>query len=198
MNGGHSRRLWWQATAVIAVGAFTVCAVLVTGESDLARAPSWLLPVLVGLVAVASAFEVRVRLKSTVVAAAWTDAAILVCIVSLPSAWVPACVAVGVMLGKLLTRLSPFKSAYNAAKDALAATAGLFVAMELGLGPGDPFAQPWSLLLVALALTATEHLIGVPVLSLASQTSWRRILFTNADIKLAFFLGKVCVALLTL
>ena len=44
------------------------------------------MPAQVLLVAVASSAVVRVRVRSTVVGTAWTDAAILVCVVCLPPA----------------------------------------------------------------------------------------------------------------
>jgi diguanylate cyclase (GGDEF)-like protein len=194
--------LRWLATTVVAAGAVaTVCAFLVfrDTESDGTGVHPRVLAALVVLVAVGSFASVRVRLQSAVVAAVWTDAAILVCVVSLPPAWVPLTVALGVLVAKLFSRISPYKAAYNAAKDALTATVGVVVALQFGVADAaDPLARPWQLLLVAVAVTAAEHLIGVPVLALASTTPWRRVLCLNGDIKILLFLGKTAVAMLTL
>ena len=62
----------------------------------------------------------------------------------------------------------------------------------------DPLARPGQLVLVALTVTLTQHLIGTPVLALASSTRWTRIVRADADIKVASFVGKTLVALLTL
>jgi diguanylate cyclase len=180
-------------------GLLVVTTVLFGLDDDLGDTPAWLLPALTGLVAVASASVVYVRQRSAVVGWAWTDAATLICIVWLPAAWVPLCVGTGVLVAKLLRRVTPFKSAYNAAKDALAATAGLMVAVPLGVaGSADPLAHPWHLVLVALAVMVVENVVGVPVVALASATPWHRVLRTDGALKVFSFAGKLAVALLTL
>jgi diguanylate cyclase len=198
----RAQTLRWLGTAVVAAGLVAVGGVLVALNQNLTHTSTWLLPALTGLVAVASAAVVRARLRSTVFGTAWTDAATLICIVWLPSAWVPLCVGTGVLVAKLLRRVSPFKAAYNAAKDALAATAGLAVAIHLGVADtgftGDPLQRPWQLAVVALTVAAAENLVGVPVLAAVSRTPWHRVLRTDGDIKLASFAGKFAVAVLTL
>lgn len=190
--------LRWMAASVIVAGSLVAALVVVLIDEDLGRTPAWLLPAMTGLVAVASAAVVRVRLRSAVVAAGWTEAAIVVCIVVLPSAWVPLCVGCGVLLAKLLARVSPFKAAYNAGKGTLAAGAGLVVAVLVGVAESTaPLSQLWQLVVVAAIVTLTENAIGVPVLALASATSWHRVLLTNWDIKLSSFGGKLSVAILT-
>jgi diguanylate cyclase (GGDEF)-like protein len=180
-------------------GAVVIGTALTTLDADLSDTPAWVLPALGLLVAIASAAAVPLRLRSTVVGAAWTDAAILICIVSLPPAWVPLCVGAGVFVAKLVGRVSRFKSAYNAAKDALSATVGLVVALALGLADSpNPLSRPWEVAVVAFAVALSEHLIGVPVLTLASALPWRQVLYTNGDIKIALLVGKVAVAMLTL
>jgi hypothetical protein len=54
------------------------------------------MPAQVLLIAVASSAVVRVAVRSTVIGTAWTGAAILVCVVCLPPAWVPLTVLIGV------------------------------------------------------------------------------------------------------
>jgi diguanylate cyclase (GGDEF)-like protein len=193
--------LRWLATTVVVVGALATVGAFFVFD-DVAAASSVhprLVAALVVLVAVGSFASVRVRLQSAVVAAAWTDAAILVCIVSLPPAWVPLTVALGVLVAKLFSRISPYKAAYNAAKDTLSATVGVVVAIQLGVANvDDPLSRPWHILLLALVVTVSEHLIGVPVLALASTTPWRQVLCLNGDIKILLFLGQTAVAILTL
>ncbi len=195
----RGRTVCWPAYAVAAAGGIAMATVLVVLDEQLGPTHTWLLPALAGLVAVASAAVVRVRLRSVVVGTAWTDAAILVCIAVLPSAWVPLCVGSGVLIAKLLRRVSPFKAAYNAGKDALSATAGLIVAIQLDVAAvSNPLSRPVDLVIVALTVAAAEYLIGVPVLAMASATPWHRILRTDGDIKVASFAGKLAVAMLTL
>lgn len=160
---------------------------------------AWLPPVVFGLVVIASAAAVRVRVRSAVAVMTWTDAAIVVAIVGLPPAWVPLCVGLAVFVAKTLRQVEPAKAAYNAGKDALAATAGLALAIPLGVANiGDPLAHLLELLLVAVTVTAVQHLIGAPVLALAAGVRWTRILRTDADIKAASFVGKSLVAGLVL
>ena len=85
------------------------------------------------MVAIASSAVVRIRVRSANVGTAWTDSAILICIVTLPSAWVALDVFTGVLIAKLFCRISPYKALYNAGKDALSATAGVAVALHFGL-----------------------------------------------------------------
>ena len=195
----RGRTLRWLATGVMVVALCCVIAVLFGLDDDLGDTPAWLLPALTGLVAVASASVVYVRQRSAVVGWAWTDAATLICIVWLPAAWVPLCVGTGVLVAKLLRRVTPFKAVYNAAKDALAATAGLLVAVPLGVaGAADPLARPWQLVLVAVTVMVAENVIGVPVVALAAGTPWHRVLRTDGALKLFSFAGKLAVGILTL
>jgi len=193
--------LSWLTTSVVAAGAVAIVAAFLAFDDAAATGGvhARLLAALLVLVAVGSFASVRVRLQSAVVAVAWTDAAVLVCVVSLPPAWVPLTVAIGVLTAKLFSRISPFKAVYNAAKASLSATAGVIVAMHLGVANvDDPLSRPWQVLLVSLAVGASEHLIGVPVLALASKARWKQVLCLNGDIKILLFLGQTAVALLTL
>jgi diguanylate cyclase (GGDEF)-like protein len=197
------RLLTSTAMVVGAVAVFSSFAFLDRGlgsglDSGLDQRNRWAPAAAAVLVAVASAAVVRVRLRSAVAGTPWTDAAILICIVVLPPAWVPLCVGVGVLVAKLATRVSLARSAYNAARDAVAAAAGVLVAWPLGIGGGIDDSLPvWAMLPVALAVAAAEHAIGLPVLSTASGTSWLKVLRTNGDIRLASLLSQIAVAMLT-
>jgi diguanylate cyclase (GGDEF)-like protein len=197
--GERAGALRTLATVVVIGGAVAVVAVLTLFGGAQSDAPVWLPAAVTGLVFVASSAVVRLRIRSAVTGTGWTDAAILVAIVVLPPAWVPLCVGLGVLIAKLLCRLVPFRAAYNAAKDAIAATVGLQVAIELGVaGVSDPLTRLLPLAAVAGSVAVTEYLIAIPVLSLASGTPWRRVLRANADIKAASAVGKFGVAVLTL
>src|SRR5215813_7784659 len=151
---------------VIGLAVLVSVAFLTLTHDSLAGFRAWLLPALIGLVAVASSAVVRVRLRSTVIGTTWVDAAILICIVYLPPAWVPLCVGTGVLVAKLLMRVTPIKAAYNAAKVGLA--------LGVAFAP-RPLAHPAELFAVTLAAGVTEYVIGVPVLALASGMRWKRI-----------------------
>jgi diguanylate cyclase (GGDEF)-like protein len=194
------RALPWLTGAVIAAGLIAVAAQSLLLDPGLRGVPAWLVPMYVVMVAVASAAVVRIRVRSAVAGTSWTDSAILICIVTLPPAWVGPDVLAGVILGKLLVRLPPYKALYNAAKDTLSASAGLLVAVHFGLTRDGvtPLAQPLPLILVALTITVVEFAVGVPVLALVSHTPWYRVHRDDADIKAAFFAGKLVVTVLTL
>jgi diguanylate cyclase (GGDEF)-like protein len=195
-----------QALATAVIAAAPVAAALVFLGFDrggfghsLAGLPVWALPTLTLLVAVASAAVVRVRLRSTVAGTGWTNAAILVCIVCLPPAWVPICVGAGVFGAKLAGRVAVFKAGYNAARGMLAAIAGVLVAVPLGIaGAANPLARAAAIVPVALAVGVAEYAIGLPVLALASATPWRRVLASNGDIKATAFVSQVAVAILAI
>ena len=153
------------ATAVIGAGLGTAVLFLILFSDDLDGRPSWLLPSLAGLVAVASAAVVRVRMRSTAVGTAWTDAAVLVCIVWLPAGWVP-------------TLCWHRRTAREADQHGSPGEIGLQRRQghivgrsrrrrggcpgRLGHG-GHAAAQPWAVLLVGLTVAMTETSIGVPV-----------------------------------
>ncbi len=183
--------------AVIAAGLAAAVIQFLTLDGELAGKPVWLVPIHVVMVAVAGAAVVRVRVRSAVAGTSWTDAAILICIVSVPVGWVAPVVLAGVFLGKLAGRVRPYKALYNASKDALSATAGVMVALSLGLaGVPNPLTHPVALILVAITIEAVEFVVGVPVLALVSKTPWYRVHRDDADIKAAFFVGKLLVTVL--
>src|SRR5262249_27083660 len=129
---------------------------------------------------------------------AWTDSAILLCVVMAPPELVDAMVLLGVLAGKLLRGVRPYRALYNASKDALSAGAGLLVASQLGLTHGNPLHNPLALARVAITITVVEFAIGAPVLALVSGTPWWRLHRDDADIKAGFFVGKLLVSMSTL
>ncbi len=188
---------------MIAAGLVAAAVAPILFGTHLNGKPPWVVPVHVFMVAAASAAVMRIRVRSAIAGTSWTDSAILICIVSLPSGWVGPDVLAGVFLGKLIGRVRPYKALYNASKDALSATAGLLVAIHFGLtsaaGPMQVVRDhPLELVLVALTITVVEFAIGVPVLALVSRTPWYRVHRDDADIKAAFFAGKLTVTILTL
>lgn len=195
----RERALRWLVGTVTVLGVLVIGAFLVLRHDNLSRTSPWLLPVLTGLVAVSSAAAIRVRLRSTMIGTTWVDAAILICVVQLPPAWVPLCVGSGVLVAKLFLRVTPVKAVYNAAKDALSASAGLLVALQLGVAwSPHPLSRPLQLFAVSLASAIMAYLIGVPVLALASGMRWKRVLCNGGLTKVGGFLGKFAVAVLAL
>jgi diguanylate cyclase len=196
---GRWQPLCWLTGGVIGAGLVAVAVQLTTLDGDLSSMPVWAVPMHVVLTAVASAAVVRVRVRSATIGTAWTDAAILICIVSMPHSWVALNVLGGVLIGKLFRRVSPYKALYNASKDALSATAGVLVALYFGLPQGqDALSRPLVLILVAVTVTTVEFAVGAPVLALVSQVPWYRVHAADVDIKLAFFAGKLTVTVFTL
>jgi diguanylate cyclase (GGDEF)-like protein len=191
--------------AVIASGVAVCLTNLVLRNHTLAGVRYWLLPAITVLVAVASSAVVRVRLRSATVGTSWTDPAIVICVVTVPPAWVPVCVGVGVFGAKLLGRVSANKAAYNAAKDSLAAATALLVAVPLGVAAGisttgtrAALGHPASLVAVAVTVALAQYAIGVPVLAVASAARWTQVVRHGGLTKVLAFIGKFAVALLTL
>jgi len=196
---GPKDALPWLMGGVIAAGLVAVLLQTILLDAGLQGVPGWLVPIYVVMVATASAAVVRIRVGSATAGTSWTDSAILLCIVSLPTGWVGPVVLAGVFLGKLLGRVRPSRALYNASKDALSATAGLLVALLLGLPHAEAaITQPHMLILIALTITVVEFAVGVPVLALVAKTPWRRVHRDDADIKAAFFAAKLVVTVLTL
>ncbi|HEY7223358.1 MAG TPA: bifunctional diguanylate cyclase/phosphodiesterase [Micromonosporaceae bacterium] len=195
----HGSALPWLTGAVIAAGLAAVALMPVLVDADFDGMQPWLVPADLVMVAAASAAVVRVRVRAAVAGTSWTDSAILICIVSLPAGWVGPDVLAGVLIGKLLGGVRPYKALYNASKDALSACAGLLVAIQFGLsGAANALSQPVAVVLVAVSITAAEMAVGLPVLSLVSRTPWYRVHRADADIKAAFFAGKLLVTVLVL
>lgn len=198
-NRGPRITLPWLTGGVIAAGLLAVVLQPIVLHAGMRDIPTWAVPVHVVMVAVASAAVVRIRVRSATAGTSWTDSAILLCIVSLPAGWVVPVVLAGVFLGKLVNRVRPYRALYNASKDALSATAGLLVALYLDLPQAEAaITQPHRLILVALTITVVEFAIGVPVLALVAKTPWYRVHRDDADIKAAFFAGKLVVTIVTL
>src|SRR5262249_38791601 len=76
--------LRWLTTSVVVAGAVAIVGAFLAFDDGAASGGvhARLLAALLLLVAVGSFASVRVRLQSAVVAVAWTDAAVLVCVVS--------------------------------------------------------------------------------------------------------------------
>jgi diguanylate cyclase len=191
---GRAHRL---ATAVIMAGMLVVADAAARWRADLEHTSPWRPGALCLLVAVANLAVVRVRLRSAMVARDWTAAAVLVAIVAGPPGYLVGTVFLGVFAAKLVRRLPPFKAAYNAAKDALCAAAGLAVALPLGVvGTLSPVRHWPALLAIALVMEACDVLVGLPVLVLASGETGLRILRMDADLVLVGVFGKFLVGLL--
>ncbi len=199
VRDGRTTLLRLLTTTVMAAGLLAVGLSFAVFDRGLGHLNPWIPVLATLLVVLGSAAVVRVRMRSTLAGTPWTDAAILVCVAVLPPAWVPLCVGVGALVAKLIGRVAPAKSGYNAARDALAATAGILVALPLGVaGMGDVGSRLWAMIPVAVAVVAAEHAIGLPVLSVSSGSGWLRVLRTNGDIRAASLVGQVAVAMLAL
>ncbi|MEV4621754.1 bifunctional diguanylate cyclase/phosphodiesterase [Asanoa sp. NPDC049573] len=140
--------------------------------------------------------KMNVRLRSNKWGQSWTDIVVLVGLTIAPPPWVVLCTAVGVVIGRLLARVSPLKVAFGAAKDTVWASAGAGVLYAYGADfrDGPPVFHAIALVLAFLALTVVDELIANPVIALAAHTPLRQHFLRYLDIRIGFGAARLVVA----
>jgi diguanylate cyclase (GGDEF)-like protein len=201
VSSGETDRRLIQAVGLVAfVGATALawaCAQLVTSAGLIDFSP-FRIGVATLMLFVASRMAIYTRIRSERHGITSTEAATLVAFMLLPPAWLIVAVAVA-MTGAIVTMpgTSPVKVTFNAAKDTIAAAAGVAVGGALGLR--GPFVPAWhdvpAIIAVAVVLALTDELLAHPVIALATQTSvWQRFR-TNWDIRLGTTAARLVVAI---
>jgi diguanylate cyclase (GGDEF)-like protein len=132
------------------------------------------------VVAIAGRLMVHLRVGSSRHSQSLTDAAIMLGLMVLPTAWMVLCVAVGITIAKKLAHVAPERIAFNAAKDVLATAAAGGAALLVGLQtPFTPTGgELGSLCVVGAAIIAADELVAIPVIALASGHRVREV-FAN-------------------
>lgn len=104
LNNKADQRLHLLVGFVVLLGATVVMVALAsvvgTGDPDGSRLPWAALIALVPLVTVGNLLEVRVRVRSTMHGVAWTETAILVCLVVLPLPTAVLATTAGIVLDR--------------------------------------------------------------------------------------------------
>lgn len=179
----------------LSVGLFIVAAAgcIIWAVWHLSSPASWLHPALVaGLVIAASGSRVLFvpRKQYTVT---FSGAAILIAVTMLPASWAIVCVALGTAIAKAATARAPrraLKSAFNASKDTVAATAAATAFHLAGAAPAtmsDSLSVPWwayaiGLVAAAAAYTVVDKFGAALVIGLASRTPWRQVVARDVEL----------------
>ncbi|MDG4822128.1 bifunctional diguanylate cyclase/phosphodiesterase [Asanoa sp. WMMD1127] len=139
----------------------------------------------------------NVRIRANKYGQSWTEIVTLVGLTVAPPPWVVVCTAVGIVIGRVLGRVSPLKVAFGASKDAVSAAAGAGVMYAGGTAfvTGDPQFHILSLVLAFLTVTVVDELLVHPVVALATRTPLSQQFRRYLDIRIGFGLARLVVAL---
>jgi diguanylate cyclase (GGDEF)-like protein len=182
---------------VLALLVLTIALSLIK-PTDFNAAAAWRIPILVLACVVASLTQVGVRLRSTTFSFSWTDVAILITVIVLPSALAVPTVCAAVIISKVLQRRSLVRIGFAAGKDVLGAGAGALVIGATGApaitGPVDllPYAAAF------VAIVVIDEVLSLPVIALATRAPVRELFRTNIDIRWGFVAIRFLVAILAI
>jgi diguanylate cyclase len=161
---------------------------------QITRQPVWVgaWPVIfTGLIALASVSGFEIRIRANSVHLEFTSAAILTAAVVEPFGWVVLCATIGMLISKLVARLSPQKLAFNVGKDSAAAAVAAGVVSIFGMstiGSSEVVdTLPHHLLLLplmAVAYALVDEGLFFPVIAAATRTSIRQRFFEMLDVRL--------------
>ncbi len=153
---------------------------------------------LVVTVALATVIKTPVRIRSTTVAFAWVETAIVIGLAVAPASWLIVATGIGVACGSV-TRLAPIKTAFGVAKHTLVAGGSTLVILLLGNAwpPREPLQIVLLLGVVYLVAAVLDDLLAIPVIALASGTPIVRQFRTDLDLRVAGFAVRFLVAACT-
>jgi len=171
-----------SAAAAAIISAYLIWSTGTVSVGDLFTAVK-----LTSLVAVGATVNVQIRIRANTHGISWTEVAFLIGLAVAPAPWVVLCTGLGVGIARGIVRLPPLKLAFGVAKDMLVASAAglaLIVAdWEWQTAAPDlrlvvPLAAAY---LVAVIL---DEVIALPVIALASRTSWAHLFRANWGLRL--------------
>ncbi|MEV4690853.1 EAL domain-containing protein [Micromonospora echinospora] len=153
---------------------------------------------LVVTVALATVIKTPVRIRSTTLAFAWVETAIVIGLAVAPASWLILATGIGVACGSV-TRLAPIKTAFGVAKHTLVAGGSTLVILLLGNAwpPREPLQIVLLLGVVYLVAAVLDDLLAIPVIALASGTPIMRQFRTDLDLRIAGFAVRFLVAACT-
>ncbi|SCF11777.1 diguanylate cyclase (GGDEF) domain-containing protein [Micromonospora chaiyaphumensis] len=153
---------------------------------------------LVVTIALATVIKTPLRIRSTTLAFAWVETAIVIGLAVAPPSWVILVTGIGVAFGSV-TRLAPIKMAFAIAKHTLVA-GGATVAILL-MGDAWPPREPLGIVLllgvVYLVAALLDDVLAMPVIALASGTPISRQFRVDLDLRVAGFAVRFVVAACT-
>ncbi|MDX5456867.1 EAL domain-containing protein [Micromonospora tulbaghiae] len=149
-------------------------------------------------VALATIIKTPVRIRSTTVAFAWVETAIVIGLAVAPASWLILATGIGVACGSV-TRLAPIKTAFGVAKHTLVAGGSTLVILLLGEAwpPREPLHIVLLLGVVYLVAAVLDDVLAIPVIALASGTPVVRQFRTDLDLRVAGFAVRFLVAACT-
>ncbi|MCP3787821.1 bifunctional diguanylate cyclase/phosphodiesterase [Micromonospora sp. A3M-1-15] len=153
---------------------------------------------LVVTVALATVIKTPLRIRSTTLAFAWVETAIVIGLAVAPPSWVILVTGIGVTCGSV-TRLAPIKTAFAVAKHTLVAGGATVVVLLMGDSwpPRDPLGIVLLLGIVYLVAALLDDVLAIPVIALASGTPISRQFRNDLDLRVAGFALRFLVAACT-
>ncbi|MCZ7426614.1 bifunctional diguanylate cyclase/phosphodiesterase [Micromonospora sp. WMMA1949] len=186
--------------SVSGCAAFVVLAALLTVRNQPPDSVRDLVTVtaLVVTVALATVIKTPLRIRSTTLAFAWVETAIVIGLAVAPASWVILATGVGVGCGSV-TRLAPIKTTFAVAKHTLVAGGSALVTLLFGgiWPPHEPLHILLLLGVVYLVAALLDDLLAMPVIALASGTPIARQFRTDLDLRVAGFAVRFLVAACT-
>ncbi|SBT49647.1 diguanylate cyclase/phosphodiesterase [Micromonospora auratinigra] len=154
---------------------------------------------LVLMIGLAIIIKAPVRIRSTTLAIAWTETAIVVGLAVAPPSWVILATGLGVACGSV-TRLPVIKTVFGVAKHTLVAGGATAVVLLMGdrWPPREPARIVLLLGIVYLVAAILDDVLAIPVIALASGTPVLRQFRTDLDLRLAGIAVRYAVAACTL
>ncbi|MEV0715706.1 EAL domain-containing protein [Asanoa sp. NPDC050611] len=137
-----------------------------------------------------------VRIRSTKYGQSWTEIVTLVGLAVAPPPWVVVCTAAGILVGRLLSRVSPLKIAFGVGKDIVLAAvgAGVVYAFHAAFTGDTPEFHVVALILAFLAMTVLDELLVHPVVALATRSPLRQQFRRYLDIRVGLAFARLAVS----
>jgi diguanylate cyclase (GGDEF)-like protein len=153
------------------------------------------------LVAVANMGGFHLRVRATNLQFSAVSAAVLIAAALEPISWVIVVAATGMLISKLILRLSPTKVAYNVAKEAVVAGAAAGTMVLFGAPPVGPVLLRETLIshlvampAAAVAYAVVDDVLFFPVIAAATGTSIRKRFAEHWDVRLVSRLATLVLA----
>ncbi|MGW5667518.1 putative bifunctional diguanylate cyclase/phosphodiesterase [Micromonospora sp. NPDC003776] len=208
MSHTDGRRVETDRHLVALVGVIVVLASAVAATSVvfLTRTPPKsvrdiaTLVTLIFMITVGGVVKTSVRIRSTTLAIAWVETAIVLGVAIAPGSWVILSTAVGIAIASAILRLAKIKTAFGVGKHVLVAGGAVLVAGLLDWPPSSSTVADLvtTLGIVYLVAAVLDDVIAIPVIALASGTPILRRYRSDLDLRIAGIAVRFAVAVCTL
>ncbi|MGR6322806.1 bifunctional diguanylate cyclase/phosphodiesterase [Micromonospora soli] len=149
---------------------------------------------LVSLIAVGFSVKVRIRVRATNHAFAWTETAIMIGLAVAPASTVTLATGCGIALAMILTRVTPFKTAFGVGKNMLVATTAGWVLQLAGWRLGEDITQAALPFTIAYAAAVVlDEAITLPVISMATGERLPTLFKEDWGLRVAAALARLLV-----